>query len=1001
MRYIVTTNRHIQLIEDNGNGKILDSKGFQFGQLYYRIVKGKVTFYHFDQEQPWRNDVWSADIPLQINGELYETEEEVGNKLYEVMEDSLFDKIEDLGKEDARLDQKIEDESERAKEVEASLQEQIDSIDTESIERKLDQEIARSTSKDTEHDNLISGITNVVNNEITRSTAKDAEHDGLISGLTTSLNNEIQRAINAENNLLSGLTSEISRATNAENELDIKIDNEITRSTAKDASHDEKISGLTDSLNAEIQRATNAENALDDKLDAEILRSTNKDTEHDNLISGVTEDIDDLEAALNSEIQRALSSETSLHDEILSERTRALDAETSLRNDLNGEITRANSEETRIEGLIINEVNRSTAKDTEHDEKLAKLENDLDDEIARATAAESSLDAKITQEISDREADANTEEARAIAEEQRIEGKLDSEITRSTAKDASHDVLISGLTDSLNAEIQRATTAENALRNVLNAETQNRISGDTSLQNQINAEVTRSTTEDSRLNQAIGDEFTRATNVETSISNALTNEIARATAAESALTADIATINTILPTKADKVDAVASAEYISQNHIINFKNINGDVISHIDATDFIKDGMVSDAYVRGENLVITFNTDSGKENIEIPISDIFNANNYYTKAEVDASQAVQDTKISVISGRVETLEVKANNLSANTYTKAEIDASQAVQDTKINSLSGNINSIVDSLDDYATEQWVLDKHYITGVDLSDYASKEYVSGFTYDKETIDEKANNLSANTYTKAEVDASQSAQDAKINSLSGDISSIVVSLDGYATEQWVEDKHYITGVDLSDYASKEYVSGFTYDKETIDQKITDSGTFDPTQYYTKTQSDAKYLTEHQPLKTINGNVISGSGNIEISSNNVIELTQAEYDAIPDADKDLDAFYIITDAEGIDLSNYYTKAETSGATEISTALASKADKSEMTAYTENTAFTAHTSDTSVHTTDSEKASWNGAVTKSNANETALGGLKFVSLTQSQYDALATKDSSTIYFIKE
>ena len=74
MRYIVTTNRHIQLIEDNDNGKILDSKGFQFGQLYYRIVKGKVTFYHFDQEHPWRNDVWSADIPLQINGELYENE---------------------------------------------------------------------------------------------------------------------------------------------------------------------------------------------------------------------------------------------------------------------------------------------------------------------------------------------------------------------------------------------------------------------------------------------------------------------------------------------------------------------------------------------------------------------------------------------------------------------------------------------------------------------------------------------------------------------------------------------------------------------------------------------------------------------------------------------------------------------------------------------------------------------------------------------------------------
>ena len=58
------------------------------------------------------------------------------------------------------------------------------------------------------------------------------------------------------------------------------------------------------------------------------------------------------------------------------------------------------------------------------------------------------------------------------------------------------------------------------------------------------------------------------------------------------------------------------------------------------------------------------------------------------------------------------------------------------------------------------------------------------------------------------------------------------------------------------------------------------------------------------------------------------LELTQAEYDAL--AVKDPNTFYIITDSEGFDLSNYYTKSETSGATQISTALASKADKSEI-----------------------------------------------------------------------
>lgn len=69
----------------------------------------------------------------------------------------------------------------------------------------------------------------------------------------------------------------------------------------------------------------------------------------------------------------------------------------------------------------------------------------------------------------------------------------------------------------------------------------------------------------------------------------------------------------------------------------------------------------------------------------------------------------------------------------------------------------------------------------------------------------------------------------------------------------------------------------------------------------------------------TISGNVISAEG-----GNLVIELTQAEYDAL--VDKDPNAFYIITDATAVDLSNYYTKSETSGATQISTALASKQD---------------------------------------------------------------------------
>lgn len=57
--------------------------------------------------------------------------------------------------------------------------------------------------------------------------------------------------------------------------------------------------------------------------------------------------------------------------------------------------------------------------------------------------------------------------------------------------------------------------------------------------------------------------------------------------------------------------------------------------AYVDATAFIKDGMVDNVTISSGYLVITFNTDSGKEPISLALTDIFNASNYYTKAEID------------------------------------------------------------------------------------------------------------------------------------------------------------------------------------------------------------------------------------------------------------------------------------------------------------------------------------------------------------------------------
>ena len=469
MRYIRTTNNQIEFIEANDEGKILSSIGLQLGEVYFQIKNKKVAFYLNDSEKPFDNFIWSMNIPITIDGETYEDEDEVSNVLHNIMNDRFQEQLdelrENLAAEEARaqeaeaqLDDKIDDESARAIAAENRLQDQV---------TELSGAVAVLDNRVTNVENDLSALTDTVNDEITRSTAKDAEHDTAISALTNSLNNEITRATSAETVLHNEITAEEARAFAAESAITSNLNAEIARSVGKDAEHDAQISGLTNSLNSEIQRAQNAESALTD--------------------------------ALNSEIQRALSAETSLHNEILAETNRAQAAE-------------------------------------------------------------------------------------------------------------------SGLTNSINTEISRATSVENALRSDLTSETSARVSADTALQT----------------------------------------------------------------SKADKVSAVASAIYNTANKTIDFKNISGTVISTVDARDFIKDGMVDTASISDNNLIITFNTDAGKEDIVIPLTDIFDPTNYYDKSAID----------NIVSGINNSIETKADKTTVDA-----LSGDVATISGNVNTISGNVNTL--------------------------------------------------------------------------------------------------------------------------------------------------------------------------------------------------------------------------------------------------------------------------------------------------------------------
>ena len=99
--------------------------------------------------------------------------------------------------------------------------------------------------------------------------------------------------------------------------------------------------------------------------------------------------------------------------------------------------------------------------------------------------------------------------------------------------------------------------------------------------------------------------------------------------------------NKVVATKFNELDEnianlFGDVDYDSNNKVIRFWDKGKTkILATIDARPFIKDGMVSNVYISGTTLVVTFNTDSGREAIGVPLTSIFNPNNYYNKTQVD------------------------------------------------------------------------------------------------------------------------------------------------------------------------------------------------------------------------------------------------------------------------------------------------------------------------------------------------------------------------------
>lgn len=183
---------------------------------------------------------------------------------------------------------------------------------------------------------------------------------------------------------------------------------------------------------------------------------------------------------------------------------------------------------------------------------------------------------------------------------------------------------------------------------------------------------------------------------------------------------------------------VNAGNYNSTDKLLEFKNGNTLLFS-IDATAFIKDGMVDSIEVEDGYLIISFNTESGKEPISIPISDIFDASNYYTKEQMDvllSGKEVKSNKVTSIGGGSTDTQypsAKAVNTALgnkadkeDTYTKEEVDS---MDDESVKSMQydAESNSIVYEKNDG-----------LTNVSLAEIQAKGENVATSYQKEMLDE-----------------------------------------------------------------------------------------------------------------------------------------------------------------------------------------------------------------------------------------------------------------------
>lgn len=338
-----------------------------------------------------------------------------------------------------------------------------------------------------------------------------------------------------------------------------------------------------------------------------------------------------------------------------------------------------------------------------------------------------------------------------------------------------------------------------------------------------------------------------------------------------------------------------SVQYNSATKKVEFYHgtTAGTKVFEYDASPFLIDGMVQNVEIKNVTsgssqvtcLVVKFNTDAGKQDINIPISQIFDANNYYTTAQTSGATELQ----TAFNGKTDKATTTALN---NVVTAHTANTNIHLTSTEKGQLHTHTN-----------------KAYLDGITRT-VGTMAYENASSYSSAT---QVSTALSNKVDKTEYATFSAATNTSIEDLSRQSKTVAAALNDLNAKKL--DASAYTQVDTSLYYKKTETSGKSEIQTALNSKV------DTTAFTNHTSSSVHMTTtEKTNLDSLATNIAAISG---ITATKVSNWDDANTKKHTHSNKT--ALDSITSNVGT--MAYENKTSYSSATEVNTALSNKADK--------------------------------------------------------------------------